>query len=282
MNQNISLNKILSAKLKANESILAINVQSIQQIEIIANLSKEFHKEVIVQFSAKYISYFDDLIGIKRILDRYQNFKYLYFHLDHCVDEKLITKCINWGFDSIMFDGSSFSIDQNIIKTSHIVALANKKGVLVEGEVGVVGGVEDGFGNNGSSVFNMEDALLFYGETKVDMLALGIGNAHGVYKSTANVNVNLLSIFQSRLNQKKANLVLHGATGLNDQQIHQAIEFGVVKVNYSTEFKILYQTVISQLRSNKIHDEIYFYNVLKSALKPAIRNIINKLGGKCI
>jgi ketose-bisphosphate aldolase len=282
MNQNISLSKILSTKFETNDAILAINVQSIQQIQIIANLSKELRKEIIIQFSAKYIPYFDELIGIKRIIDRYQNYRYLYFHLDHCVDETLLSECINWGFDSVMFDGSNLSIDENIIKTSHIISLAHKKGVLVEGEVGVVGGVEDGFGNQGGSVFNMADAIFFYGKTKVDMLALGIGNAHGVYKSTDNVNVNLLSIFQSRLNQKKANLVLHGASGLDDQQIFQAIECGVVKVNYSTEFKILYKSVISQLESNKVHDEIYFYNLLKSSLKPAVKNIINKLDGKCI
>jgi fructose-bisphosphate aldolase class II len=119
------------------------------------------------------------------------------------------------------------------------------------------------------------DAVSFYYETKVDMLAPGIGNAHGVYKSTDNVDVNLLSIFQSHLNQKKACLVLHGATGMDDQQIFKAIEHGVVKVNFSTEFKLLYQSVIDQLGSNKVHDEIYFYNLLTSSLQPAIMNIIN-------
>ena len=282
MNQNISLNEILSTKFATNEAILAINVQSIQQIQIIANISTELSKEIIIQFSAKYIPYFDELIGITRILDRYRNHKYLYFHLDHCMDKSLISECINWGFDSVMFDGSSLSINENIIKTDHIVSLAHKKGVLVEGEVGVVGGVEDGFGSQGSSVFNVTDAVSFYNETKVDMLALGIGNAHGVYKSTDNVDVNLLSIFQSHLNQKKAYLVLHGATGMDDQQIFKAIEHGVVKVNFSTEFKLLYQSVIDQLGSKKVHDEIYFYNLLTSSLQPAIINIINKMDGKCI
>ena len=282
MNQNKPLKDILSIKLEVGEAILAINVQSIQQIEIVAALSIELSKEVIIQFSAKYISYFNKLIGIGRILDRYQNHKYLYFHLDHCFDESLISNCINWGFDSVMFDGSGLPINENIKKTQHIVSLAHNKGTLVEGEVGVVGGVEDGFGSQGSTVFNISDALSFYNETGVDMIALGIGNAHGVYKTTDNVDVNLLSIFQSHLSQKKAYLVLHGATGLDDQQIFKAIENGVVKVNFSTEFKLLYQLVINQLGAQKVHDEIYFYNLLTSSLQHAIINIIKKMGGKCI
>ena len=282
MNQYKSLKEILSAKLEVSNAMLAINIQSIQQLEIVAALSIELTKEVIIQFSAKYIPYFDKLIGIKRILDRYQNHKYLFFHLDHCVDEKLISNCVNWGFDSVMFDGSALSIRNNIKKTKSILLMAHEKGVLIEGEVGIVGGVEDGFGKNGGSVFNLNDALTFYNETQVDMLALGIGNAHGIYETSDNVDINLLNIFQNNLSPKKACLVLHGATGLNDSQILKAIEYGVVKVNFSTEFKLIYQSIVSQLGSKKIHDEIYFYNLLKESLQPAIINIIKMMDRKCI
>ena len=184
MNQYKSLKEILSAKLEVSNAMLAINIQSIQQLEIVAALSIELTKEVIIQFSAKYIPYFDKLIGITRLLDRYQNQKYLFFHLDHCVDEKSISNCVNWGFDSVMFDGSALSIRNNIKKTKSILLMAHEKGVLIEGEVGIVGGVEDGFGKNGGSVFNLNDALTFYNETQVDMLALGIGNAHGIYETS--------------------------------------------------------------------------------------------------
>ena len=92
----------------------------------------------------------------------------------------------------------------------------------------------------------------------------------------------MLSVFQNRLNEKKAKLVLHGATGLDDKQIFEAIKNGVVKVNFSTEFKILYQSVINELTNNEIHDEIYFYNLLKSRLELAVENIIKKLDNQCI
>ena len=74
-----------------------------------------------------------------------------------------------------------------------------------------------------------------------------------MYKSSDNVNIDLLSIFQNHLIKSKACLVLHGATGLNNSQILRAIEYGVVKVNFSTEFKLIYQSIVSQLGSKKIH-----------------------------
>ena len=277
-----TLEEIFVKKIETKSAVLALNVQSIQQIQIVANLSEVLGIEIIIQFSSKYIPYFDQLIGVNRILDQYQSFKYLYFHLDHCDDENLISQCINWKFDSVMFDGSSLPINENISRTSRIATLAHKNNVLVEGGVGVIGGVEDGFIKNGASVFNLKEAILFYENTGIDMLALGIGNSHGVYQSTENVDINLLSVFQNQLNEKKANLVLHGATGLDDKQIFEAIKNGVVKVNFSTEFKILYQSVINELTNNKIHDEIYFFNLLKSKLELAVKNIIKKLDNQCI
>ncbi len=281
MNIATPLKNVLKSHLASSKAMLAVNVQSIQQIEIVSLISSELQTEVIIQFSAKYIDYFEKLIGIEGILDKYKSNKYLYFHLDHCTDERLITCCINWGFDSVMYDGSAFSINENISNTKKIVLLANSKGVLVEGEVGIVGGVEDGFEGGGSSIFNLDDALSFYTESGVDLLALGIGNAHGVYVTNESVDVNLLSIFQERL-QVKSCLVLHGATGLDDDQILNAIKFGVVKVNFSTELKLVYQETILALGARTLHDEIYLYERLSERLRPALTSIIGKMDTKCI
>ena len=281
MNIAYPLKNVLKSHLASSSAMLAVNVQNIQQIEIVSKISAELQTEVIIQFSAKYIYYFEKLIGIDRILDKYQSNKHLYFHLDHCLDKTLITNCINWGFDSVMYDGSAFSIKENILNTKEIVALANSKGVLVEGEVGIVGGVEDGFGGGGSTIFNLDDALSFYNESGVDLLALGIGNAHGVYVTNETVDINLLSKFQERLEIKSC-LVLHGATGLDDDQILNAIKFGVVKVNFSTELKLVYQEIIVALGDRTLHDEIYLYERLSERLRPALTSIIGKMDTKCI
>ncbi len=168
-----------------------------------------------------------------------------------------------------MFDGSSYPIVENIKRTCEVVHMAKEKNVLVEGEVGVVGGVEDDFKAGKSSVFNSDEAFDFYLRTQVDLLALGIGNSHGVYRETKDVRIDLLQEFQSKLD-KKALLVLHGATGLSEAQVKESIDYGVVKVNYSTEFKLIYQRVINKMASDALHDEIKFYELLKDELSPKI------------
>ena len=93
--------------------------------------------------------------------------------------------------------------------------------------------------------------------------------------------MNLLSVFQERL-QIKSCLVLHGATGLDDDQILNAIKFGVVKVNFSTELKLVYQETIEALGDRTLHDEIFLYEKLSEKLRPALTSIIGKMDTKCI
>jgi len=270
------LKNILISKSKSTSALLAMNAQSIQQIDIAADLAMEMQKEIIVQFSAKYISYFEKILGYKYLIDKYRENIYIFFHLDHCQDINLIKDCINYGFDSVMFDGSSFSIEENIKRTNEVVLMAREKNVLVEGEVGVVGGVEDDFKSGGRAVFDCDEAIEFYLRTGVDLLALGIGNAHGLYKGTDMVEIKLLKEFQSKL-ERKALLVLHGATGLSEAQVKESIDYGVVKVNYSTEFKLIYQKVIDSFANMKLHDEIAFYNLLKDELNPILHTLIKML-----
>lgn len=275
-NINSNLKGILTERIMTKSALLAMNVQSLQQINIASELADELQKEIIIQFSSKYIPFFENLIGMENLLKKYKVNNKLFFHLDHCTDDELIKKCIDWGFDSVMFDGSAYDILENITKTSAIVKLANSKGVLVEGEVGIVGGVEDDFTNGGSTVFNAGEAVLFYEKTGVDMLALGIGNAHGVYKTTSDVKIDLLKEFQDMV-EGNAFLVLHGATGLKNNQILKSIDYGVVKVNFSTEFKLVYQETINEMCNNELHDEMFFYNKLKNKLRPVLTDIINKI-----
>lgn len=277
----MNLKEILIEKAKSKSALLAMNVQSLQQINIASELANELQEEVIIQFSSKYIPFFENLIGMKSILEKYKKNKKLYFHLDHCTDISLIKKCIDWGFDSVMFDGSAYNIDENISNTIEVVSLAHSKGVLVEGEVGIVGGVEDDFSNGGSTVFIAQEAVLFYEKTGVDLLALGIGNAHGIYKTTSVVKIDLLKDFQNMV-EEKAFLVLHGATGLKNDEILKSINYGVVKVNFSTEFKLVYQDTINELVNNELHDELFFFNKLKNKLMPVLYDIINKINKKCI
>lgn len=156
-------------------------------------------------------------------------------HLDHGTYEGA-KACIEAGYTSVMFDGSHFPIEENLEKTKEIVRLAHEKGISVEGEVGGIGGEEDGVRSAGE-LANVEECKNL-AACGIDFLAAGIGNIHGVYPADwQGLNFDRLKEISETV---KMPLVLHGGTGIPDDQIKKAISLGVSKINVNTECQIAF------------------------------------------
>ncbi|WP_311492354.1 class II fructose-1,6-bisphosphate aldolase [uncultured Anaerococcus sp.] len=156
-------------------------------------------------------------------------------HLDHGTYEGA-KACIEAGYTSVMFDGSHFPIEENLEKTREIVRLAHEKGISVEGEVGGIGGEEDGVASAGE-LANVEECVNL-AACGIDFLAAGIGNIHGVYPADwQGLNFDRLKEISEAV---KMPLVLHGGTGIPDDQIKKAISLGVSKINVNTECQIAF------------------------------------------
>ena len=156
-------------------------------------------------------------------------------HLDHGSYEGA-KACIEAGYTSVMFDGSHFPIEENLEKTREIVKLAHEKGISVEGEVGGIGGEEDGVTSAGE-LANVEECKNL-AACGIDFLAAGIGNIHGVYPADwQGLNFDRLKEISDAV---KMPLVLHGGTGIPDDQIKKAISLGVSKINVNTECQIAF------------------------------------------
>lgn len=167
-------------------------------------------------------------------------------HLDHATDLCLIEKAIEYGYSSVMYDGSVLPLDENIRKTKEVVELAKRHGVTVEAELGhvgdgIAGGTEGGEIHEG--VLTDADEMEFFIEsTGVDALAVSIGTAHGVYISRPELDLGLLA----KLNQKsKIPLVLHGGSGTPDDAVQASVQLGICKINIFSE--VLY-SFFSQLK----------------------------------
>ncbi len=157
-------------------------------------------------------------------------------HLDHGSYEGA-KACIEAGFSSVMFDGSHYSIEENIEKTKEIVALANAKGISVEAEVGSIGGEEDGVTGKGEVADEKECALV--ASLGVSMLAAGIGNIHGPYpENWQGLDFEALDKINDAVD--KLPIVLHGGTGIPDEMIKKAISLGVAKINVNTECQLVF------------------------------------------
>ena len=145
--------------------------------------------------------------------------------------------CVEAGFSSIMFDGSHYSIEENVEKTKELVALAHSKGMSIEAEVGSIGGVEDGVVGNGEIADPAECAKIT--DLGIDFLAAGIGNIHGVYPANwKGLDFEALDRIHKATNNIP--LVLHGGTGIPDDMIAKAISLGVSKININTECQLVF------------------------------------------
>ncbi|WP_039766133.1 class II fructose-bisphosphate aldolase [Caldicellulosiruptor sp. F32] len=155
-------------------------------------------------------------------------------HLDHAKSLKNIIRAIKAGFTSVMFDGSNLPFEENIKKTKEVVEIAHSVGVSVEGELGVVGRGEWDF-KNPEFYTKPEEAEVFANETGVDALAVSIGTVHGVYKGEPMLDFERLAEIRKRVD---CYLVLHGGSGLSDDDFKKCIEYGINKVNIFTDLTL--------------------------------------------
>jgi len=217
---------------KARENgyaIGAFNTSNLEVTKAICAAAKERNASVIIQTSPKSIKY----AGLKQLFDIVKNEIEetgisAAIHLDHATDFELIREAIEVGYRSIMFDGSKLAFEENISETKKIVDYAHSKNVSVEGEIGIIpSGSQD---EARPAVSDPEEVKRFVDITGVDSVAISIGNQHGAPEGEK-IDLELLKKIAELV---KIPLVLHGSSGLSDEDIKQAINTGVAKINIDT------------------------------------------------
>jgi fructose-bisphosphate aldolase, class II len=159
-------------------------------------------------------------------------------HLDHCPDRAVLSECLDAGWNSVLFDASELSVEENQRQTLEVVKEARDHGAHVEGEIESITGVEDGIGSDTPSERQTLDVQVrFVEETGVDVFAPAIGNAHGSYASAPELDSQRISDIVAR---RPVPIALHGGSGLSEETFHDLISRGCAKVNISTALKELY------------------------------------------
>ena len=152
-------------------------------------------------------------------------------HLDHGLTIGKAREALGYGFTSVMFDGSHYSLQENIDKTNEIAKLARQTGASVEAELGAIGGKEATERDEISKYTDVGEAKMFAENADIDALAVAIGNAHGHYKGKPELNFERLAELQKAVNVP---LVLHGGSGISDEDFRHCIDLGVRKINIAT------------------------------------------------
>lgn len=158
-------------------------------------------------------------------------------HLDHGVSYEQTVVCLRAGFTSVMYDGSHHPFEENVRESLAVIRSAHAVGVSVECELGAIGGVEDGISHDHLNLVDVGEVERFCAQVDCDALAIGIGNAHGLYKGTPHFDFDRLTACR-KLDTPP--LVLHGGSGTPDEMLRKAIELGIRKINVATELRMAY------------------------------------------
>lgn len=216
------------------------NINNLEWTKAVLQTAQELKSPVILGVSAgaaKYMGGFKVVAAMVRAMDESMGITVpVALHLDHGTYDA-VKECIAAGFSSVMFDGSSLPIEENLAKTAELVALAHDKGLSIEAEVGAIGGTEDGVTADGE-VADPEECKKIVA-LGVDFLAAGIGNIHGIYpENWTGLHIDALEKIQAATSGIP--LVLHGGTGIPDEQVKAAIAKGMSKINVNTECQLVF------------------------------------------
>lgn len=265
------LHEKLIAFTKEGSAILAANFYNFETLAGILMAAKLRNRPLILQLSESSIQYLGLDIAANMARTALKSFGVEgWLHLDHGSSVEIAHRCLDAGFDSVMIDASEKSFEENVRITSEVVEIATGYNANVEAELGYVAKL--GQVQVVSQYTQPEEAKRFVDATGIHALAIAIGSAHGFYKETPKLQLDLLSRIHAAT---PVALVLHGSSGIPDDQLKEAISRGISKVNLATETKNIFMKTLQKiLRDN---EEIDLRKVFPKATDSVVKLISEKL-----
>ena len=255
---------------REGKALLATNFYNFETLSGILQAAKAAGQPIILQLSESSIQYLGLPIAAamaREALREYQVEGWL--HLDHGGSIEMAHRCLDAGFDSVMIDASEQDYVENVKTTKAVVKLAEQYQANVEAELGYVAKL----GQAQSVVYTQPDeARRFVEDTGIHALAIAIGSAHGFYKETPKLQQELLSGIHAAT---PAALVLHGSSGIPDDQLQEAIKRGITKINLATETKNIFMKTLQEVLRN--NEEIDLRKVFPVATASVKKLILQKL-----
>ena len=227
----VTLKQIIDMAEKGGYAIPAFNVYNTETVMGVVKAAEELRAPIIMQVYPRLLNEEVGYYLCPAIVAAARKATVpVCFHLDHGATELEVQKALRWGATGIMYDGSVHELEKNIKNTNHIVEICSSIDVTVEGELGHVGSVND---DAMDDFTDPEEAKLFVEETNVTCLAVLIGNAHGHYKKTPKLDIERVKAIREATGGIP--LVLHGGSGIPDDQVKEAIKAGIRKMNIGTD-----------------------------------------------
>jgi len=270
----VPTNDLLQAARYGSYAIGAFNIYNLEGAQAVVNAAEQNNSPAMLQIHPAALSYAGPALVALSVTAAREADVPMAVHLDHSVSESAIERAIATGFSSVMADGSHLAYEENIAFTQEMVALAHRHGVAVEAELGRISGTEDGLTvpEFEARFTDPDQALSFVQQTGIDALAVCIGNVHGRYHREPKLDLARLALIDALVDVP---LVLHGASGLPDEMVQEAIARGIVKLNVNTEIR---QAFLGSMRKNIVKDPPPdLVDLLEKAVEAMTKVIADKL-----
>ena len=228
----VNLNDVLKKAQREHYAVGLFNATDSDMLDALISAAEELRSPIIIGTAEVLLPYGELSLIAPGLVSAAQNASVpVVVHYDHGLTFGRCMEALKRGFTSVMFDGSAKSYDENIAETKEIVRIAHAIGASVEGEIGHVG--DNGDEDDGADMYTKPaEAVEYLSATGVDALAVAIGTAHGAYKHKPKLDIGRLRQIRAALDVP---LVLHGGSGLSDDDFRNCIEAGVCKVNLFTD-----------------------------------------------
>ena len=246
----VNLNEVLKKAQKEKYAVGLFNTTDTDMLQAVIEAAEESRSPVILGTAEVLLPYGElKLIAPSVIAAAKRASVPVVVHYDHGLTFERCLEALQLGFSSVMFDGSAKAYGQNIEETKEIVKIAHAFGASVEGEIGHVGEAAQGDESLENMYTTVAEAKEYLENTGVDALAVAIGSAHGVYKKKPKLNIERLKEISSAV---KVPLVLHGGSGLSDDDFKNTIRNGIAKVNIFTDLCLAGERAMKDGEEKKI------------------------------
>ena len=271
----ISLNEILAIAKEKNMAVGAFNTPNLECITAVLNAAEQLNVPVILSHAELHESVAPlSVIGPVMVAAAKAAKVPVCVHLDHCETLSYMEQALKIGFTGVMYDGSTLPYEENVANTKTAVAMAKEYGVNVEAEIGQLASREGGSGENaGGPVYTDPDlAVKFCSETGIDALAPSFGTAHGIYKSKPVLDLDRVKVISEKTGLP---LVMHGGSGVSDEDYRIAISNGISKINYYSYMSKAGVSAVKELLDTQ--DVTFFHDVALAAQNAMQENAIRAM-----
>ncbi len=273
----VSSKEMLKKAQEGGYAVGAFNAENMEMVQAIIAAAEAAAAPVMIQTTPGTLKYAGPacFAGLVSRLARQAKVP-VALHLDHGNSFALAQQCAQEGYTSLMIDGSLLPFEENIALTRSVVDMAGD--LPVEAELGTVGGKEDGHKAQ-AQYTDPREAAEFVTRTGISSFAVAIGTAHGVYKGEPKLDLNRLSEVRAAVDVP---LVLHGTSGVPDEQVRECIRRGICKVNYATDLRIAFTDGVKKAIAEMptAYDPKKYLSVGRSAVEARVRELIRNLGSE--